>query len=172
MSRRGILHGVVATLGSMVHGSAVGDSQGTCVGTSVGGIPPPDLRVSTVPFKLNHDRRHHISRQQHKVTNWPAYEAGLRQRVSLTMWFTDDAVAAWAAEPRTTRGGQDQVAGSLSSFIADGACDQDGIYAARHPEAAVIVPPRSSAVPSELVESAPAQRDRHLRHIAERGRMA
>jgi hypothetical protein len=40
------------------------------------------------------------------VTNWPAYEAGLRQRGSLTVWFTDEAVAAWAATPRTTRGGQ------------------------------------------------------------------
>jgi len=59
-----------------------------------------------VPFKLNQDRRRHIPRQQHMVTNWPAYEAGLRQRASLTAWFTDEAVAAWAAEPRTTRGGQ------------------------------------------------------------------
>ena len=58
------------------------------------------------PFKLNQDRRHHIPRQRHKVTNWLAYEASLRQRGSLTMWFTDDAIAAWAAEPRTTRGGQ------------------------------------------------------------------
>src|ERR1700749_90351 len=59
-----------------------------------------------MPFKLNQDRRHPIPRQQRKVTNWPAYEAGLRQRGSLTVWFTDDAIAAWAAEPRTTRGGQ------------------------------------------------------------------
>ena len=59
-----------------------------------------------MPFKLNQDCRHHIPRQQHKVTNWPAYEASLRQRGSLTMWFTDDAVAAWAAAPRTTPGGQ------------------------------------------------------------------
>src|ERR1700749_914042 len=59
-----------------------------------------------MPFKLNQDRRHHIPRQQHKVTNWPAYEAGLRQRGSLTVWFTDEAVAAWAAPPRTTPGGQ------------------------------------------------------------------
>src|ERR1700742_844883 len=60
----------------------------------------------TVPFKLKQRRRRHIPRQRHKVTNWPAYEAGLRQRGSLTVWFTDDAVAAWGAEPRTTRGGQ------------------------------------------------------------------
>jgi hypothetical protein len=59
-----------------------------------------------VPFKLNQDRRRHIPRQQRKVTNWPVYEASLRQRGSLTLWFTDDAIAAWVAEPRTTRGGQ------------------------------------------------------------------
>jgi hypothetical protein len=30
----------------------------------------------------------------------------LRARGSLTVWFTAEAVAAWAAEPRATRGGQ------------------------------------------------------------------
>ena len=59
-----------------------------------------------LPFKLNQDRRHHIPRQRHRVTSWPAYDASLRQRGSLTVWFTDEAIAAWAAEPRTTRGGQ------------------------------------------------------------------
>jgi len=265
--------------------------------------------MPTVPFKLNQDRRHHIPRQQRKVTNWSAYEASLRQRGSLTVWFTDDAIMAWAAEPRTTRGGQawysplailtaltlravfrlayrqaegligsmisllgltlrvpdhttlsrrsatlavprrqptaadgdarpvhllvdstglklcgagewlvekhgtkrrrswrklhlgvdaetgqivasaltskeiddgvlagpllDQVTGSLPSFTADGAYDQEGVYAAvadRHPEAAVIVPPRATAVPSGT--AAPTQRDRHLLCIAENGRMA
>src|SRR5208283_3723289 len=62
--------------------------------------------MPAVPFKLNQDRRRHIPRQRHKVTNWPAYEASLRQRGSLTIWFTDEAVAAWQAEPRITRGGQ------------------------------------------------------------------
>ncbi len=52
--------------------------------------------MPALPFKLNHDRRHHIPRQQHKVTNWPAYEAGLRQRGSLTVWFTD-ADSIWAS---------------------------------------------------------------------------
>ena len=58
-----------------------------------------------VPFKLNKDRRHHIPKQKHKVTNWPAYEASLRQRGSLTVWFTAEAIERWAAEPRTTPGG-------------------------------------------------------------------
>jgi len=259
--------------------------------------------MPSVPFKLNQDRRHHIAKQKHKVTNWREYDAGLRQRGSLTVWFTDDAVQAWQAEPRTTRGGQpdysslslltaltlravfrlpfrqtegligsvigllgldlaipdhttlcrraetlevprprprrdgepmhllvdstglklcgagewliekhgtrrrrswrklhlgmdagtgqivaavltdkdaddgsqvgpllDQVAAPVVSFTADGAYDQEGVAAAvaeRHPKAAVIVPPRSTAVPSETAESAPTQRDRHLQCIAE-----
>jgi len=57
-------------------------------------------------FKLNQHRHHHIPRQTHKVTNWPAYEASLRQCGSLTVWLSNEAIAAWAAEPRTTRGGQ------------------------------------------------------------------
>src|SRR5215831_17509209 len=59
-----------------------------------------------MPFKANQDRRHHIAKQRHRVTNWAEYDAALRQRGSLTVWFTDAAIAAWRAEPRTTRGGQ------------------------------------------------------------------
>src|SRR4051794_33641080 len=59
-----------------------------------------------MPFKANADRRHHIPKQRRRVTNWAEYDAALRQRGSLTVWFTDEAVAAWHAEPRTTPGGQ------------------------------------------------------------------
>jgi hypothetical protein len=59
-----------------------------------------------VPFKANQDRRHHIPRQRYQVTNWPAYDAALRQRGSLTVWFSEAAIAAWNAERRSTRGGQ------------------------------------------------------------------
>ena len=224
--------------------------------------------MSALPYKLNQDRRHHIPRQRRKVVNWPAYEAGLRQRGSLAVWFTDEAVAAWASEPRTTRGGQpfysplailtaltlravfrlayrqtegligsiisllglklcgagewlvekhgtgtrrswrklhlgvdadtgqivaaaltskelddavqvgpllDQVTGAVSSVTADGADDQDGVYAdvaERHPDAAVIVPPRCTAVLSGKAATAPTQRDRHLQCITETGRMS
>src|SRR3954452_23391355 len=266
-----------------------------------------------LPFTLNQAGRHHIPRQRRKVTNWPAYDASLRQRGSLTVWFTDEAIAAWKAEPRTSRGGQpwyselailtaltlravfrlalrqtegligslmrllgldlpvpdhttlsrraatlalprprsgsipdaereaspvhllvdstglklcgagewliekhgtrqrrswrkmhigvdadtgqivaseltthdvddgsqvgpllDQVTGPLASVTGDGAYDRTDVYDAvieRHPEAWVIVPPRSSAVPSAAVETAPTQRDRHLELIAEHGRM-
>jgi len=261
-----------------------------------------------LPFKLNADRRHHIPKQKFKVTNWHDYDASLRQRGSLTVWVTDEAIAAWQAEPRTTRGGQrhysslailtgltlravfqlalrqtegligsvirllgldlavpdhstlsrraetlevprprssagtepvhllvdstglklcgagewlyekhgtkvrrswrklhlgldagtgqivaslltskdvddgsqigpllDQIPDPIASFTGDGAYDQEGVtasVAARHPQAAIIVPPRTNAMPSETAETAPTQRDRHLQHITEHGRMA
>ncbi len=264
-----------------------------------------------MPFKLNQNRRRHIPRARRRVTNWPAYDASLRQRGSLTVWFTDEAISVWAADPRTTRGGQswysplailtaltlravfrlayrqaegllgsivgllgisvrvpdhttlsrraatlevprprnagagadsepmhllvdstglklcgkgewllekhgtatrrswrmlhlgvdadtgrivastltpkdvddasqagpllDQVAGPVASFTGDGAYDQDRVYdsvAQRHPEAAVVVPPRATAVPSDTAESAPTQRDGHIQHIARHGRMS
>jgi hypothetical protein len=59
-----------------------------------------------LPFKARADRRHHISKQRHRVTNWAAYEAGLRARGSLTVWFSAEAIEGWRAAPRTTRGGQ------------------------------------------------------------------
>jgi len=260
--------------------------------------------VLTVPFKANAAERHHTPKQRHRATNPAACDAALRQRGSLTVWFTDAAIAAWKADPRTTRGGQprysalaiataltlravfrlalrqterligsilallgldlavpdhltlsrraetlkvasprpgsapvhlpvdstglklcgsgewllekhgtrtrrswrklhigvdattgrivaatlttsdvddasqvgpllDQNTGPLASFTADGAYDQDGVYGevARHsPGAAVIVPPRSNAVPSDTAGTAPTQRDRHLRMISEHGR--
>ena len=68
----------------------------------------------------------------------------------------------------------DQIAAPLASFIGDGAYDQAGIYGTigkHHPDADVIVPPRSTAVLSEDGESPPTPRDRHLQSIAEHGRM-
>jgi Transposase DDE domain len=259
-----------------------------------------------VPFKANQDRRHHIPKQRHQVTNWPTYDAALRQRGSLTVWFSEAAIAAWRAEPRTTRGGQprysalaittaltlrvvfhlalrqtegligsiirllgldlavpdhstlsrraetlqiarpassrapvhllvdstglrlcgpgewlvekhgtrtrrswkklhlgvdadtgeivvaaltsndvddgsqvgpllDQIGRPVASFTGDGAYDRDDVYAAvaeRHPDALVVVPPRSTAVPSVAADTNPTQRDRHLRLITKLGRMA
>src|SRR3954447_5239359 len=267
--------------------------------------PFPDAWIPAVPFKAKAACRRHIPKQQHRVTNWAAYDAALRQRGSLTVWFTDAAIAAWRAEPRTSRGGQpsysdlaittaltlravfrlalcqtegligsvlqllaldlpvpdhstlsrraetlavprpkagsapmhllvdstglkfcgpgewltekhgtkrrrawrvlhlatdadtgrivasvltdkdaddgsqvgpllDRSEGAVASFTGDGAYDRDDVYAevaVRHPAAAVVVPPRANAVPSNMAETAPTQRDRHLRCIAERGRM-
>jgi hypothetical protein len=68
----------------------------------------------------------------------------------------------------------DQVASPVASFTGDGAYDRGDVYGAvaeRHPEAAVVVPPREDAVPSGAAETEPTRRDRHLRCIAERGRL-
>ena len=69
----------------------------------------------------------------------------------------------------------DQVTGAVSSVTADGADDQDDVYADvadRHPDAAVIVPPRCTAVLSGKAATAPVQRDRHLQCMTETGRMS
>jgi len=69
----------------------------------------------------------------------------------------------------------DQITGAVASFTGDGGYDQDSVSAAvaeRHPKAAVIVPPRATAVPSETAATAPTQRDRHLQVVAEHGRAA
>ena len=92
---------------------------------------------------------------------------------------TGQFLAAELSGPEVDDGSQvepllDQVAGPLASFTGDGAYDRDDVYEAvaqRHPDAAVIVPPRSSAVPSQTAETAPTPRDRHLQAIAEHGRM-
>src|SRR5438045_945172 len=162
--------------------------------------------MSAVPFKVNADRRHHIPRQRDRVTNWSEYDAGLRQRGSLTVWFSEEAIAAWRAEPRTTRGGQPhysalaittaltlrvvfrlalrQTEGLIGSIIRllglDLATPDHSTLSRRAKRlevarpasaAAVIVRPRSTAVPSPTAEAAPTSRDRHLHVIAEHGRM-
>jgi hypothetical protein len=67
----------------------------------------------------------------------------------------------------------DQITAPLASLTGDGAYDQAGIYdtvGKRHPDADVIVPPRSTAVLSENVEATPTQCDRHLQSIHVHGR--
>jgi hypothetical protein len=260
-----------------------------------------------VPFKHHAEHRHHIPKPRYRVTNWAEYDAALKRRGTLTVWFTDEAVQAWRAEPRATPGGQPhysalaittalmlrtvfglalrqtegligsvigllgldlavpdhstlsrraktlevpplrrtasgslhllvdstglklggagewlvekhgtsrrrswrklhigvdadsgeiaavavtrkdiddaamagallgQIADPITSFTADGTYDQDQVsqaVAERHPDAAVVVPPRAGAVASSSAGTAATQRDRHLRMITERGRMA
>ena len=53
------------------------------------------LEVLTVPLEANASQRHHILKQRYGATNSATYDAALRQRGSLTVWFTDVAIAAW-----------------------------------------------------------------------------
>ena len=77
------------------------DLNGFAVKVPVGGAG----RI-VMPFKFHRNGRHHIPRQKFRVTNWRDYEAALRSRGSLTIWFTAKAIADWRAQPRATPGGQ------------------------------------------------------------------
>lgn len=96
-----------------------------------------------------------------------------------------DAVTRWIlAAPLTDHdvddGSQvgallDQVEEPLAAFVADGTYGQAGVtaaVAAHTSDAAVVMPPRSTAVPSASAETNPTQCDQHLQSIAEHGRMA
>ena len=93
---------------------------------------------------------------------------------------TGQILAAELTGPEIDDGSQigpllDQVDGPIASFTGDGAYDRDDVYEAvaqRHRAAAVVVPPRATAVPSKTAGIAPTQRDRHLKAIVEHGRMA
>jgi transposase len=66
----------------------------------------------------------------------------------------------------------DQIDAEIGSMTADGAYDGEAVYdavAARHPGAAVIIPPRVTSVAGETTAT---QRDRHFAMIGEHGRMA
>jgi hypothetical protein len=59
-----------------------------------------------MPYKFNAARRHKIAKTRYKVTNWAEYDAALVHRGSLTVWVTEEAVAAWHAPTTGKRGGQ------------------------------------------------------------------
>src|SRR6202034_2324979 len=64
------------------------------------------ILVRSMPYKFNESRRHKIPRAKYRVTNWPEYDASLVRRGSLTVWMTEEAIAAWQAPATGRRGGQ------------------------------------------------------------------
>ena len=59
-----------------------------------------------MPYKFHESRRYKFPKARYRVTNWPEYDAALVRRGSLTLWFTEEAVAAWRAPATGERGGQ------------------------------------------------------------------
>jgi hypothetical protein len=47
-----------------------------------------------------------IRKRRHETPPWQEYDAALARRGSLTVWFTEEAVAAWHAPATGERGGQ------------------------------------------------------------------
>src|SRR5215213_8866856 len=116
-----------------------------------------------MPFKHNAARRHHIPRARYRVRNWRAYEAGLKRRGDLTLWLDEAAIAGWHAPRRTTPGGQ--------AWYSDAAIELVLMLrlvfhlALRQAEG-------FAASVLRLLGEARSRRDRHIRLIAEKGRMA
>ena len=59
-----------------------------------------------MPYKANAERRYKIPKARYRVTNWPAYDAALVRWGSLTLWVTEEALAAWHTPMTGKRGGQ------------------------------------------------------------------
>jgi transposase len=59
-----------------------------------------------MPYRFNEGRRHKFPKARYRVTNWPDYDAALVRRGELTVWFTEEAIAAWRAPATGERGGQ------------------------------------------------------------------
>jgi len=65
----------------------------------------------------------------------------------------------------------DQIDTEVASLTADGAYDGEAVYdavAERNPQAAVIIPPRATGVPSETTAT---QRNQHIAEIEKHGRI-
>ncbi len=45
---------------------------------------------------------------RYRIQNWPEYERGLKARGDVTIWFSDEVVAAWTPPASGLRGGQRQ----------------------------------------------------------------
>lgn len=55
-------------------------------------------------FQFKRTQRKYKSR--YRISNWPAYEAGLRGRGSVTLWITTDAKKGWCHRGRRKPGGK------------------------------------------------------------------
>ncbi len=50
--------------------------------------------------------QYRYAKSRYRVRNWPEYEAGLRSRGDLTIWFSEDAIKSWRAPASGKPGGQ------------------------------------------------------------------
>ncbi len=51
-------------------------------------------------------KQYKYAKSRYRVRNWPQYEAGLRRRGDVTVWFSEDAIEAWRAPADARPGGQ------------------------------------------------------------------
>ena len=66
----------------------------------------PKIAASKTAIKAPRRPRRPRCAPVYRVRNWPAYEAGLKQRGSLTFWITPQALRGWYHQGPTQRGRQ------------------------------------------------------------------
>jgi hypothetical protein len=111
------------------------------------------------------DQKHGIRSRRRWRKLHLGMNAGTHEIVAVEL--TPDDVGDLSEIPRLL----DQIEADVASMTADGAYDDEAMYdavAERHPDAAIIIPPRVTAVASGMTET---QRDLHIAMIAEHGRM-
>ena len=59
-----------------------------------------------MPYRYRKRSQYKYTKKPYRVRNWPVYEAALRMRGELTLWFYEEAVEAWQALASGTPGGQ------------------------------------------------------------------
>jgi hypothetical protein len=55
-----------------------------------------------------------LSKDKHKVSNWRAYNEGLKKRGSLTIWISDEVVSQWRQVDKTGKRGRPQMYSDLA----------------------------------------------------------
>ncbi len=60
-----------------------------------------------MPYKLNDPYRHKFPRKKYKVSNWAEYNKSLKNRGSIIIWLSEDAIKAWHPDNKIKKkGGQ------------------------------------------------------------------
>ena len=61
-----------------------------------------------MPYTLKDPVRHKFTKKSYNVRDWAKYDEGLKNRGRLTIWFSEDAIAAWnhVQPDKMKRGGQ------------------------------------------------------------------
>lgn len=52
-------------------------------------------RLLTMPYNLKDPIRPKFTKKNYNVRDWATYDKGLKSRGSLTVWFSEDAIAQW-----------------------------------------------------------------------------
>ena len=62
-----------------------------------------------MPYKLKNPVRHKFSKKSYNVRDWKKYDENLKNRGSLTIWFSEEAIAAWnSVRPAKMKRGRQQ----------------------------------------------------------------